>query len=103
LQKNGEAIYNTRITPVYNDGTTWFTQSKDGKKKYAIVCQEEEKPFPRKVVWKGNEPASGAKIICLQTGKPVSWKKTADGIAINLPKSNPSETMPAWAFSFIVE
>lgn len=100
LQKNGEAIYNTRITPVYNDGNTWFTQSKDGKKKYAIVCPEEGKPFPRKIGWKGNEPAAGAKIICLQTGKPVSWKKTAEGIEINLPKSKDSENMPAWAFSF---
>ncbi|MDR3268429.1 MAG: alpha-L-fucosidase, partial [Tannerella sp.] len=35
LQKNGEAIYNTRITPYYKDNSVWFTQSKDGKKIYA--------------------------------------------------------------------
>ena len=103
LQTNGEAIYNTRITPIYNDSNTWFTQSKDGKKIYAIVCLEEGKPLPRKLVWKGNEPISGSKIICLQTGKAVSWKKTAEGIEVSLPTLPPSDDLPAVAFSFAVK
>ncbi|MDR1556727.1 MAG: alpha-L-fucosidase [Tannerellaceae bacterium] len=85
LQKNGEAIFNTRITPVYNDGTTWFTQSKDGAKLYAIVCWKEGQSAPEKVTWKGNEPAPGSNIVCLQTGKPVAWKKTANGVEVALP------------------
>jgi alpha-L-fucosidase len=88
LQKNGEAIFNTRITPIYNEGSTWFTQSKDGKKIYAIACWEEGKPAPQKLVWRGNEPASGSKIVCLQTGKPVAWKKTASGVEVAVPAAH---------------
>lgn len=100
--KNGEAIYNTRITPVYNDGSTWFTQSKDGKKIYAITNLEEGKPLPKTIIWKGNEPIKGSKVIFLQTGKTVSWKKTANGIEVNIPKGLPAD-QPALAFSFVTE
>ena len=97
--KNGEAIYNTRITPIYNDGSTWFTQSKDGKKMYAIHCLEEGKAMPKTVVWKGNEPAKGSKVIFLQTGKAVNWKKTSQGIEVSVPSGLPSN-QPALAFAF---
>lgn len=97
--RNGEAIYNTRITPVYNDGATWFTQSKNGTKIYAIYCLEEKKPLPKTIVWKGNEPAKGDKIVFVQTGKPVSWKKTAQGIQVTVPAGLPAN-QPALAFSF---
>jgi alpha-L-fucosidase len=96
LQKNGEAIYNTRITPYYKDGDTWFTQSRDGKKIYAIACLKEGKMIPAKIGWKGNEPARGSKLVCLQTGKVVRWKKTAEGIEVSLPAD-----LPAIAFEMI--
>lgn len=99
--KNGEAIYSTRITPVYNDGNTWFTQSKDGKTVYAIVCLEEGEALPDKIIWKGNEPLKGAKMKFLQNGKNVSWKKTADGIEVSVPKGLPAD-QAALAFSFRV-
>jgi alpha-L-fucosidase len=92
LQKNGEAIFSTRPTPAYRDGRTWFTQSKDGKKIYAIACWEEGKPAPKKLVWKGNEPAPDSKVICLQTGKAAAWKKTSGGVEVTLPASH---TLPA--------
>jgi alpha-L-fucosidase len=100
--KNGEAIYNTRITPVYNDGMTWFTQSKDGKTVYAITCLEEGKALPKTIVWKGNEPLKGSKMRFVQTGKTVSWKKTAQGIEISVPKGLPND-QPALAFAFEVK
>ena len=96
--KNGEAIYNTRITEVYNDGSTWFTQSKDSKKMYAIHCIEEGQPVPAKINWKGNEPAKGSKMVLISSGKSVSWKKTANGIEINVPKGTAKQA--ALAFSF---
>jgi alpha-L-fucosidase len=101
LQKNGEAIFSTRPAPLYSSGSTWFTQSKDGKKTYAIACWEEEKPAPQKVTWQGNEPAAGSKVVCLQTGKPVAWKKTANGVELTLPAAKDLPTgAAALAFSF---
>lgn len=100
--KNGDAIYNTRITPVYNDGKTWFTQSKDGKTVYAIVCLEEGKALPKTITWKGNEPLKGSKMSFLQTGKNVSWKKTESGIEVSVPNGL-LQNQPALAFSFKVK
>ncbi|NDV58679.1 alpha-L-fucosidase [Bacteroides sp. 519] len=97
--KNGKAIYETRTTPVYNDGNTWFTQSKDGKIRYAITCLEEGKPLPEKIIWKGNEPKKGSSIKYIPTGKSVKWQKTANGIEITLPKNLPAN-QPAVAFEF---
>lgn len=99
MDKNGEAIYNTRITPNYNDGNTWFTQSKDGKTIYAINCLKADQPMPKTITFKGNEPAKGSKVIFLQTGKSVNWKKTNNGIEISLPKGLPKD-QGALAFAF---
>lgn len=85
LSKNGEAIYNTRTTPLYNDGQTWFTQHKEGDTMYAIACFPENESLPKTIVWKGHEPESGTEMICLETGKSVKWKKTTAGIEVAVP------------------
>lgn len=101
--KNGAAIYDTRITPVYNDGNTWFTQSKDGNTVYAIVNLEEGKNIPKSVSFRGNEPIEGSEIIYVETGKPVKWKKTKDGaIVIETPKKT-AKDQPALAFALKVK
>ncbi|MDR1779356.1 MAG: alpha-L-fucosidase [Tannerella sp.] len=99
LNKNGNAIYATRPTPVYNDANTntWFTQSKDGQKIYAIVCLPENSALPTKVSWTGNEPLSGSTIKCLQTNTDVQWQKTSAGIEVTLPAGLPAN-LPAIAF-----
>lgn len=98
--KNGKAIYNTRITPVYNDKNTWFTQSKDGKTRYAITCLEEGKPLPETITWQGNEPKKGSRIKYVPTGKAVKWKKTANGIEVTLPGNIPTTGYSTVAFEF---
>jgi alpha-L-fucosidase len=98
-KKNGAALYGTRNAAVYNDGNTWFTQSKDGKTLYAIVNLEEGKPIPAKVFWKGNIPAKSAKITLLHNRKTVKWQSSGDGVEIILPKGLPKDTH-AFVFSF---
>ena len=97
--KNGKAIYGTRITPVYNYGKTWFTQSKDGATLYAITCLTEKEPIPASVEWQGNEPTKGSKIVLLQTGKSVKWEKKGSSIIVSIPKNLPND-LPALAFEF---
>lgn len=89
---NGKAIYSTRITKNYQDGTTWFTQSKDGKTVYAIACLEEGKAIPKTIGWKTNLPAKGSKIKLLQTGRYVQWVMQGDRVTITLPKDLPANT-----------
>lgn len=99
--KNGEAIYNTRNTKHYNENNIWFTQSKDGKKIYAIVCIEEGKALPAKINWTINIPAKNAKMKLLHNGQNVKWKKTKAGVEVNLPKNLP-KNIQALVLSFDV-
>ncbi|MDR0333126.1 MAG: alpha-L-fucosidase [Dysgonamonadaceae bacterium] len=99
VNKNGEAIYRTRNTAVYNCGNTWFTQNKTGDRIFAMHNLEEGKPLPRTITWQGNEPARGSRMIFVETGRPVNWRKTANGIEVTLPRGL-SADQPAVAFSF---
>jgi alpha-L-fucosidase len=85
LSKNGEAIYGTRITPVYHDGDTWFTKSKDDKKLYALVTVAEGSNAPAVINWTGNVPKKGSKMKLLATGAPLTWKAEGDKVTVNIP------------------
>jgi alpha-L-fucosidase len=97
--RNGKAIYATRSTTNYNDDNVWFTQNRDGKQFYTMVCLPENQPLPAKVEWKENEPAKGSKTPLLHTGKSVTWKKEGDKILVNLPKGLPAN-LSALAFEY---
>ena len=97
--RNGKAIYGTRITKHYRDGNTWFTQSKDGNTLYALHCINQASTAAplTKVEWEGNEPEKGSRIILLHTGRPVNWKKEGNKTVIELPRGLPND-LPALAF-----
>jgi len=56
MNKNGEAIYNTRTVSDYHNGNVWFTQKKDGSKLFALLCLDEGNVVPEYVEWNGNIP-----------------------------------------------
>ena len=95
LKVNGEAIYNTRITPVYHDGKTWFTANKDGKTLYAIYTVEEGEQLPATITWKGNLPKG--KMTLLQNGKKVNYKTNGDEVTVTIPTGTRTESL---AFRF---
>lgn len=86
LEVNGEAIYNTRITPGYQDGNMWFTTHKNGNISYALFAYPEGEPFPQVLEWKGNIPVAKSRMILLQTRKPVKWRTDGDKVTVFLPK-----------------
>jgi alpha-L-fucosidase len=98
LQKNGEAIYGTTITPYYNDGNIWFTAAKDGKKMYALYALPENDTLPATIEWRTNIPAKGSKVTLLQTGKSLRYKVNDDKVTVTLPKGLKNEPL-AFAFS----
>jgi alpha-L-fucosidase len=100
LKVNGAAIYSTRITDKYQDGTTWFTKSKDGKTTYAILCIKEGDPVPSTVSWKGNLPQKGTVIRLLSTGKEVNWKLADGQVKLNIPKELIGRKEIALAFAY---
>lgn len=91
LKQNGEAIYSTRTTPVYNEGNLWFTASKDGKTLYAIYALPEGEKLPATLSWHGNIPVGN--MTLLSNGKKLKYKRFKnDGnekVEVNLPKGLP--------------
>lgn len=76
LRANGKAIYNTRITPVYNDGNVWFTADKDGKTLYAVYALPEGENLPETIEWTGNIPTGKMKM--LKGNKTVKYTSKGD-------------------------
>lgn len=103
MNVNGSAIYNTRATPHYKEGNTYFTESKDGKTKYALVCLEENAKPVVSVMWSNNLPKAGTKMKLLHTGKDVRWQIKDGKVHVQVPKavSGSKENLPALAFSFV--
>lgn len=95
MRVNGEAIYSTRTTPVYNDGKTWFTANKDGETLYAIYTVSDGETLPATIEWKGNLPKG--KMTLLQTGKKMKYSCEGDKVVVKLPEGLKNEPL---AFKF---
>ena len=89
LRANGKAIYNTRITPVYNDGNVWFTADKDGKTLYAVYALPEGENLPETIEWTGNIPTGKMKM--LKGNKTVKYTSKDGKVKVILPKGLKNE------------
>lgn len=86
LKRNGRAIYNTTTTPNYHQGNLWFTASKDGKKRFALLALPEGEELPATLEWKGNEPKRGSKIVVLETEQRLKWTEREGVVTVVLPQ-----------------
>jgi alpha-L-fucosidase len=86
MRENGQAIYNTRSTPIYNSGNTWFTADKNGKTLYAIYRLNDKETLPAVITWQGNIPAKGSKIRLLSNGTTLKWKAKDGEVSVTLPQ-----------------
>ncbi len=98
LRVNGQAIYNTRTTPNYNDGKVWFTANKDGETLYAIYATEDNETLPATIEWTGNVPEG--KVTLLAGNKTLKYKKDGEKVTVTLPKGLKNEPI---ALSFKVK
>ncbi len=96
MRANGQAIYGTCTTPVYHDGNTWFTASKDGRTLYAIYALPEGENLPSSISWKGNVPKGTMKL--LKTGKKVPYTVKDGVVTVTLPKNMENDS---FALSFM--
>jgi alpha-L-fucosidase len=86
MRKNGKAIYNTRITPVYHSGNVWFTAGKNGKTLYALHALPEGETVPATIEWEGNVPAGHSRIRLLASGESVKWTVKDQRVTVAVPK-----------------
>lgn len=91
LKINGKAIYNTRTTPVYNDGNLWFTADKDGETLYAIYALEDNEVLPAYLEWTDNIPAG--EIRLLSNGKKLNHKVEGNKVRVKLPDNLPDKSI----------
>jgi alpha-L-fucosidase len=89
LRQNGQAIYNTRITPHYNDGKVWFTADKDGETLYAIYTVADGETVPETIEWTVNIPKGKVKV--LNINKNVKTKVKDGKVIVTLPKGLKNE------------
>ncbi|UII20872.1 alpha-L-fucosidase [Fulvivirga ligni] len=101
LDSNGKAIYNTRITPEYNDGNVFFTKGQAGET-FAIAIITEGEDTPATISWKGNLPKKGSSVKLLSSGKKVKWTEKNGEVTVTIPKSFISKNAkyPALAFEY---
>ncbi len=95
MEKNGEAIYNTRITRHYQDGNTWFVQSKNGDTLYAMYCPEENGSLPSTIMWEGNEPVGS--MVLMNNKREVNYIIRNGKVTVKLPSGLRNEPL---AFRF---
>lgn len=100
IDKNGKALYNTRITANYQDGNTFFTEGKSGEM-FAIVRIAEGNKIPAVVTWAGNIPAKGTTVTLLSDGSEVKWEVNGDQVRVTIPSSfRKMAGYPALTFEF---
>ena len=92
LGRCGEAIYATRITPDYHQGNLWFTASKDGRVRYAILALPDGEELPDAVSWSGNLPRS-ARVVLLNSGRKLRATVRDGVVSIRLPKGLKQEPL----------
>ena len=91
LETNGQAIYNTLTTPLYNDGKIWFTADKDGETLYAVYTLNDGETLPETIEWKGNLPLGD--IYVLDGNKKLKYNVKDDIVSVKLPKNLPNRSV----------
>lgn len=101
MEKNGEALYNSRTLEHYQDGETFFTQNKDGTVN-AIVRLPEGEKTPKSIEWTGNIPKEGTEMRLLADNSIVKWSVKNDKVQVYLPGSVIKNKLnyPALAFVY---
>lgn len=102
LRVHGDAIYSTRVCKdTCRYGNMFFTSSKDGRTRYALVCLQEGNTVPTEVEWQGCLPKKGTTMYFLPTHSPVKWKLDKGKVKVSVPSSwKGTGICPALVFSF---
>ena len=91
LNKNGKAIYNTTITPYFNEGNVWFTKAKDSHKIYAIYRLGDGETLPTEISWSTNLPQKSIRLV--SNGKRLKYQVEAGCVKVTLPQQLPQESI----------
>lgn len=88
---DGFCMFDSRYTPLYHDGSIWFTAHKDGHTLYALYIPQNGEPMPETLRWTGNVPKG--KMTLLANGKRVSYQTNGQQVTVRLPEHLPAEPL----------
>ena len=88
LEKNGEAIYGTRIVAPYSTAEVDYTRSKDGRRVYAIV-----KESAREVTL-GCALREGSSVRLLGSSAPLACRRDGSRTVVTLPAELAKSPLP---------
>lgn len=86
MKVNSEGIYGTKSVEPYQKDNVYFT-SKGGYVYGFYVPEEDNAVLPEQVNLGDFVPVSSRGVTLLGNGKALRWKKTADGVIVNIPDS----------------
>ena len=94
IKINGEGIYGSRMNKSFNEGETIrFTKSKDGKTQYVFLF---DYPKDGIVDISKIDIPEKSKMTLLGSTKNLKWKRTANGVQIQVPASMLSASEHVW-------
>ncbi|MDD3686482.1 MAG: alpha-L-fucosidase [Bacteroidales bacterium] len=85
MEINSEAIYNTKPLYPYQDGKFCFTQSKDGKTKYAIYLLDEGQEIPSEIDLPKSVFNDVKLVIPINSKNSIKIKSSKNNLTIKVP------------------
>jgi alpha-L-fucosidase len=99
IKTNGEGIYGSRMNKSFNEGETIrFTKSKDGKTQYVFLF---DYPKDGIVDISKIDIPEKSKMTLLGSDKNLKWKRTTNGVQIQLPSSLQSASEHVWTIKVV--
>lgn len=99
MNSNGEAIYETRALPDFQEGLVYFTKGKDASV-YALATFDENDKPGKEISWSVNLPSANATVQLLGHDKPLKWAIKNKKVIVSLPDNLPYR--PAYVFKYSV-
>ena len=100
---NSEGIYNSQPVAPYSSANTFFTQSKDGKKKYAYYLLEDTARTSGSFIIKDFAPPKNARISLAGYKGKISWKINNNNLVIDLPAAQAAKLNEKHSYCFIIQ
>ena len=99
IKTNGEGIYGSRMNKSFKEGETIrFTKSKDGKTQYVFLF---DYPKDGIVDISKIDIPEKSKMTLLGSDKNLKWKRTTNGVQIQLPSSLHSASEHVWTIKVV--
>ncbi len=100
MEVNGEAIYNTKPLAPYQKGDFCFTQSKDGKSRYAIYLKTEDRDLPDTIDLDMDFTDNSTQLKLIGYKGKIKVKQGDAATTITLPKNLPGDLKSSPALVF---